>query len=187
MTLGDVSAFSVRTALDEFDVLRVRPGTQVSVTLGFDDSIQLSGELLRVSRQARKSGFPGDGGRRAATFDATFAIREIPDDLRPKLRLGMSVRITLVPSDERRGIMIPLNALIPGQDGVSNVLMETPTGSQQRKVRLGRTTVDQVEVLQGVAVGDRVWIPDALESKGEHGDEEAGKTSVLPGLNSAHE
>jgi HlyD family secretion protein len=187
MVVGDISAFAVRAALDEFDVLRVGEGTEVTVTLLFDDSIELPGTLRRVSQQARKLGLSGEGSRQAASFDVEVTISDIPADIRTRLRLGMSARITLVPAGDGPKPLLPLAAVTRAPDGAAQVLKKTSEGSQPVFVKIGRTTTDTVEVLNGLTQGDIVWVPTRVATSTESQQEGGASQSVLPGMSSTNE
>jgi RND family efflux transporter MFP subunit len=70
----------------------------------------------------------------------------------------------LVPQGARPGIMIPLAAVVE-QGDLTGVRVETAGGLDLRWVRLGLSRGDAVEVLSGLAAGDRVFVPGSTEGR----------------------
>jgi membrane fusion protein (multidrug efflux system) len=72
-----------------------------------------------------------------------------------RLRPGMFARVRLLFSNERDSVAIPEQSLIPVGD--EQYLFKVVDGRAQRsKVEIGQRREGQVEILQGLAVGDVV-------------------------------
>ncbi|HEU4460528.1 MAG TPA: HlyD family efflux transporter periplasmic adaptor subunit [Methylibium sp.] len=165
LTIGDTSTFMVRAGLDEYDILRVKTGLTVEVVLNANPDVSLTGELLHISSQARKNTAPGEGSSRAAVFDVQVVIRDIAPQARSALRIGMGVGLRIHPEAGRTALLVPLPAVSRGADGSAHVMRRGQAGGPAGQVRieLGKTLVDQVEVVTGLEPGDEVWLPRPAE------------------------
>lgn len=194
LSLGDTTSWLIRSTVDEFDILRLRAGMPVSVSLASNEEIRLQGELTRVSSQARKEASDGEGsssGRKLATYEVDIIIRTVPADVRRMLRIGMSTQMTLKPDDKQTALVIPLAAVTSTEDKVHTVLRRVPgtDRTETRSVKVGKTLATQVEILGGLTVDDKVWLPSSTSlsnptavPNGEEGDDASSDTPSFPGL-----
>jgi HlyD family secretion protein len=130
--------------IDEFYVSRVRGGQTASVELNgqaFDLNVR------RVSPQVRNGQFQIDldfGTQRpVALVDGATA--------QGRLRLGGDTEATIIP-----------NGSFIERTGGNWVFVVTADGNsaERRPIRLGRRSIEQLEVLSGLASGDRILISD---------------------------
>lgn len=158
VAIGDTSEFAVQAQLDGFDVVRVRTGMPVQITLHTVEALTLRGELTRISAQARRDSAMGSGG--PPMFDVQVSIREVPPKARDWLRLGMSARLRIVVEPESTALTVPLAAVQVDNQGRSVVTRRTPAGQGETViVETGATLPESVVVRRGLAVGDMVWVP----------------------------
>lgn len=169
LTIGDTTTYAVHAALDEIDSARVKPGMTVEVTSGTDTSVTLRGVLKRVSAQARRD--PNLGGAAAPTFEIEILISEVPQALRPRLRLGMTTRLRIRVDQEPNVLTVPLASVKTNGAGQSSVIRKAASvgansPGQEVIVQPGFTLSDRVVVLTGLAASDLVWAPaGALPAK----------------------
>jgi HlyD family secretion protein len=142
LRLADVRPESLvmRAAVDEEDIVRVRIGQLVRLTLYALPGEVLSGRVARVYNEA-------DPNRR--TFEVDVEVT--PPDAR--LSPGMTAELAFILAAKERATVIPSQAV---QNQAVWIVRD------QRLVRLtpqlGLNSVERVEVLAGLAPGDRVVI-----------------------------
>lgn len=162
MIVGNDTNYLVRAALDEFDAARVKPGLPVEVTLSTDEKAVMVGELTRVSAQARTEQRFGPGGG-TPMFDIEVLIRKVPQELRGRLRLGMTTRVRLLVDKQPAVLSVPLTAIRLGSDGRAFVTRradkDLSSAGIEALIEPGSTLADRAVVLKGLSVGDSVWVP----------------------------
>lgn len=74
-----------------------------------------------------------------------------------RYKAGTPVHATLRGTTIPNALQVPANAVMPGEDGGTNVLVMAPDGTaKKRSVKLGIRTSDKVQILEGVTPADNV-------------------------------
>ena len=154
LTIGDVDGLAVVGWVDEVDVTKVRMGQEVTIRGDAFPDLELAGSVARVSRQAQL-------GQRSSTptFEIVAAIEPLPDAARQRLRLGMSARIEVVVEDKPDALLVPI-AAVDVRGGGAWLRVKDGDGEAVRQVRVtpGLTTLTDVEIVDGLAIGDEVVV-----------------------------
>lgn len=155
LTIGDLDGVTVVGRVDEVDVVRVRPGHPVVVTGDAFPDIELRGAVVRVSSQASN-----DGAKRGPpAFEVAAAVESLTEDQRRVLRLGMSATLKIVVYDKADALLVPIGAVVLGGDGPRLRVRDRESGEVRSvEVATGLTTVDSVEIVEGIAAGDEVVV-----------------------------
>jgi macrolide-specific efflux system membrane fusion protein len=160
LRIADLSEMTVAARVAENDVTRLRPGMAASFTTPGYPGKRWSGKLRQVIP------IPADGTGeqgKQAFYIVLFEVKN-PDH---ELMSGMSAQVQFIVAQARDALLLPATGL--GQrdeDGQYNV--NVVDGGQRvapRKVKIGLHTAQQVQVLSGLAAGDKVLVgpvPDAL-------------------------
>jgi HlyD family secretion protein len=85
------------------------------------------------------------------------------------LKLGTSIRLGFLGRPVRHALVVPLATIVTRPSGETGVLVaDENDASQFRPVTIGATVEDQVQILQGLSEGDRVFLspPDAQAQSG---------------------
>jgi RND family efflux transporter MFP subunit len=182
VTLYDPALLQVRADVRLEDVHRVRPGQQVRIESAAAPGGPLEGEVLMATSQA---------DIQKNTLQVKVSVKEPPPSLRP----DMLVQVTFLappPPKAKDAASQPLRLLVPrhlveSSEGGSHVwVADRAAGvARRRAVTLGLSGGDLVEVVEGLAVGDRLIVSgrDGLRD-GERitvtGEEAAGAGQQLP-------
>jgi HlyD family secretion protein len=152
LTVGNTEGLSMTAEVDELEVLKLKKEQEVRIT-GEAFSETIRGRVVHIASQASKS----EAGKKTANFEVSVAIASLPEELREKLRLGMSVSMEIKVLDKPGVIMLPIEAVaIEGRDRVVTVRDRATQGTKKAKVETGITTLDAVEIIDGLKVGDEV-------------------------------
>lgn len=74
-----------------------------------------------------------------------------------RYKVGTPVHVALRGATIPNAVQLPAKAIIPGEDGGTNVLVVTPDSTaKKRPVKVGIRTVDKVQILDGVTPADTV-------------------------------
>jgi len=161
LLLQDLAELDVVVNVPEQDWIRARPGMTLA-----QQSERARPEVSLSSVAGRT--FPATIAEVAAAADPvtrTFQARarfDPPEDL--QILPGMSATVTIkIPSNYQQGdssILLPVSAVVGGNDGGSfvwTVDSESMTVSR-RSVTAGRLSGSEVEIIDGLSLGDRVAI-----------------------------
>ena len=153
LTIGDVDGLAVVGSVDEVDVTKVRMGQEVTIRGDAFPDLELAGSVARVSRQAQL-------GQRSSTptFEIVAAIEPLPDAARQRLRLGMSARIEVVVEDKPDALLVPIAAVDLRGGGAWLRVKDGDEAVREVRVTPGLTTLTDVEIVDGLAIGDEVVV-----------------------------
>ena len=153
VTIGDVEGVSVGGLVDEADVLRLRVGQAATISGGAFPGLELEGKVVHVSSQASaalRSGLP--------SFDVTVVAQHLDAADAQRLRLGMSANVAVTVRDEPGALLVPLTAVHAEGDTRWVDVRVDESRFERVQVRVGETTLDSVEVLDGIEAGDELAV-----------------------------
>ena len=155
LTLGDMEGLTAVGWVDEVDVPGVRPGLGVRIAGPAFPGLELAGRIVHVSSQASRA-----GGRALPSFSLVAAVDGLEPDARAAVRLGMSADMQIVIYEAPDALVVPVSA-VDLSSGSPRVRLLDPGSDVARRadVVTGTTTVDGVEILDGLSAGDRVLVP----------------------------
>ena len=153
LTIGNLDGIAVVGRVDEVDVVRIRPGHRVRVAGDAFPGITLNGEIAQVSSQAKRD----RSGRGLPSFEVTAVVEALSDEQRRLLRLGMSATVEVTVYERADALLVPLDA-VTLRDGQARLrVRDTDTGAvKEVPVATGVTTVDSVEIVDGIGPGDEI-------------------------------
>jgi macrolide-specific efflux system membrane fusion protein len=153
LRIADLSEMTVAARVAENDVTRLRPGMAASFTTPGYPGKHWSGKLRQVIP------IPADGTGeqgKQAFYTVLFEVMN-PDH---ELMSGMSTQVQFVVAQARDALLLPANGLGPqDEDGQYNVnVLDAAQHVGARKVKIGLRNVQQVQILSGLAAGDKVLV-----------------------------
>jgi RND family efflux transporter MFP subunit len=147
ITIPDMSAMQANVNVPEADVDKVSVGQKAAVYVEAMDRRTFEGEVARVAEVANPSGWMSSDVKE---FKVQVTIPN-GEGLRPGF--SCDVEITVSTIDET--LLLPIQAVF--RDGDRWVVYKGSVGNaDQVPVTIGRSSVTQVEILEGVKTGDRV-------------------------------
>ena len=146
----DVGRMLVDASVPERSVHRVHPGQPVTVRLEAFPQLELSGRIATVGALARTTFDQQLDGKR---FDVTVELDPSDAALRPE----MTARVDILVGDRQDVVRVPINAVFES-DGLALVNVLRGRRLEARQVELGEQNQRFVEVVAGVAAGDRVML-----------------------------
>jgi len=142
--LADVSLLVVRVRVSELDVVDLRPGEAVDLSLDAYPDAAVSGVIRRIFPSA-------DPQSRLVPVEVALGRRPAGVDARP----GFLARVTFAVDRRNHVLTVPAPAVGVTDDGAFVFAVDADTLTR-RPVVLGVTSEGWVEVTRGVAEGDRV-------------------------------
>lgn len=156
LTIGDMRGITATGRVDEVDVRRIRPGQGVRVAGPAFPGIALDGRIVHVSSQASRSAF----GQGLPGFEVSAVVEVLNEAQRAAVRLGMSANMEIVIYENDEALAVPVHAVDLSAGSPRVRVADAASGAVRVvAVKTGMTSMDSVEVLEGVAPGDRVLVP----------------------------
>jgi HlyD family secretion protein len=160
LVLPDLSEMKGDGFVDEADGGTVAEGEPVVLRLEARPDLDIKGRVRRIARTVRQRSWrtPGKGFKVEIALDHTDSLM-----MRPSMRFRGEIET----SRHAALLLLPRDAVFLRDTGPV-VWVDRALGWREQAVRIGRTTDRQVEVLAGIAAGDRVSPTDlaAAESEG---------------------
>jgi len=154
LTIADLSSYALVATADEMDVAKLATGNPARVASEAFPGQRVEGRVFSVAAQA------GGGDEAGGGFGVVIEITSAPPEVAQRFRLGMPAAADVVTYSAPAALMVPVAALRREGDGYA-VEVEGPAGRERRPVEVGVTTLDAVEILSGLAAGDRVVVSGA--------------------------
>jgi membrane fusion protein (multidrug efflux system) len=140
--------FVVRAALPDRDVLGLRPGTRVTVTLDADPDQPLEGQVSEMSRAA---------GKGTGTYQVEVALEQ------PRgaaLLSGLTAKLEIARTVPAEG-SVPLGAVVDGDGDQGAVFVVADGVARKLPVQIALLAGDRAVVARGLAGVDEVVVDGA--------------------------
>ena len=153
LRIADFESVSVVTQIDEVDVRKVRLGQRAWIIGPGFPGLRLEGSVALVSSRAAGS----MRLRNTPQFDIVVALDRPPPEALARLKVGMSAHVTIVVYRQSEAMLVPIHAVERSADQAWVHVVDPETEAvERRSVELGLTTLDSVEVVEGLFPGDTI-------------------------------
>lgn len=143
-TLDDTSVMKVDFAVPENLLGSLREGLELSARTAAHPDSELKGRVLTIDSRI-------DPVTRSVT------VRALVPNAASLLRPGMLVNVTLA-RDEYEALVIPEQALVPEQSRQYVFVVDGDSKVVRREVQIGRREPGKVEIVGGLAQGERIVV-----------------------------
>ena len=141
--VSDLSHFKIEGEVPESSSDRVDIGADVTVRIG---STELKGTVSNISPQSKSGVIP-----------VTIVLK---DDDNPRLRSGLRTELYISYGYKEKVVRIPSGTFFRGPGSYQQFVAEEPGALRRRKVRLGDSNRQYIEVVEGIAPGETVVTSD---------------------------
>jgi HlyD family secretion protein len=144
------SGIEVLAEVPEVDISQIYPDQRVEVTAdAYPDSV-FEGRVKRIAPQAIIDPSRGDFVYFEVTVELTTGLDQ--------LRAGMQTDVTFIGDELQNALVVPTVAIV-SQDGQQGVLVPDDNKRVRfRRVTIGPQVGNQIQILEGVEAGDRVFV-----------------------------
>jgi HlyD family secretion protein len=154
ITIVDVSHATLEISVDESDFNRLVVGSRVDVAFDALDDMAFTGRIVQVDPQVTNSG----------QYRVAKAVVEMDDGANTAalktletLPLGLSASVTVVNSEVKNVLLVPVVSLKDLGNGTFAVMVRDSDGQMRtRAVTVGIQNNDYVEILTGLEAGEQV-------------------------------
>lgn len=151
----DPSTLIFEAEVDEIDIGRIHAGMPVRIVLDAYPDQPVESVIDYIAVKAEQS--------RRSSGGTVFPIRiRFPISDLQFLRLGLNGTVSLILEQREDTLVVPIEAVSMRSDK-SIVMVKDPSNPKnpiEREVKLGIEGEDQIEVLEGLSLGDEVILPN---------------------------
>lgn len=156
VTIGNMEGITASGRVDEVQIRRIRLGQKVRISGPAFPGVVLEGRIALVSSHASRP----LGQQRVPTFKIAAAVDRLNEAQGKAVRLGMSADMEIVVYENDRALVVPVGAVeISGDRRIVRVVQEATGAVRTVEVETGTTSLDSVEILSGLARGDKIVAP----------------------------
>lgn len=157
--LPDISSMIVKTVVREVDLHKVTKGQKASIQVDAYPELVFTGQVTSIGVLASDGGEAGKGEK---YFQVVVAVHG--DN--PRLRPGMTARVTLYTDAARNVLSVPVQAVF-GEGANRYCYVGKGPSTKKVKVEIGRQNEDYAEIVAGLKDGDMVSLakPDGDPGK----------------------
>ncbi len=170
--LPDISTLAVAIKVHESVVDKVKVELRATIRIDAFPNMRLTGKVNRVSS------FPDASSRWLNPDLKQYETDVSIDGVHANLKPGMSAEVEIRVDTRNDVLQVPVQA-VTGRRGKSVVYLVQGEGEEERAVELGESNDKFVEVVQGVAEGDRILLEApqtmSVEQEEEGEDEREGE------------
>ncbi|AXN29979.1 efflux RND transporter periplasmic adaptor subunit [Vibrio coralliilyticus] len=158
MSLADMNSLIFKGSVSEHDAAQLTPGMPVLLTVAPYPDVQIEGVLTKVAIQSENLNSPEDTST-VKSFDNGFEVEvgelKIPQDVTLRSGFSSTAKITLKKSEN---VLTLPERVLQFEGDTPNVLIpdSSEQGFHQQKVKLGLSDGINVEVLEGVELGEDI-------------------------------
>lgn len=151
LTLGDPREETILFSLPTLDAIKVRPGMAIRAFVVGPDPVKYPGRLVDIAPQARS----GNEGNSGPPVVQVLAVLDQPSGV---LIPGSAVSLEIITDSRTQALGVPLQALQTDDDTPYLWIRDEQGRARRREVTTGLQTLDQVEIVSGLAAGDAVIV-----------------------------
>ena len=155
-TIPDLSAFRVKLGVSEADVNKVKPGMVATIRPEALPELSFKATVKTVSTVTSNNRWwqPDSANK----FDVELDL----DGVDARLKPGMKCKVEIAVDEVKDAIHVPLDAVFE-KDGKSIAWANGVGKPEERVVKVGRSSADFVEILEGLKEGEKVALYDPLK------------------------
>ena len=140
----DLEKVLVKVSIPEQEIMEIREGEEVTVELYALSNSQYQGKVQTI-------------GLEADSRNRTFPVEIVVDNAKRELRPGMLARVTFTKQISDEQVVIPRHSILERDNGRIVFLVDQGK-AMKRRIVIGQSMQDSVQVLQGLKSGDRLVI-----------------------------
>jgi len=149
--LPDFSKMIVSVKIQEADINKVAVGQTAKIQVDAFPDQTYTGKISRVAV------LPDSGSRYFSQELRVYKTRVVLEGTHKELRPGMSASVEILVGDVENALCVPIET-VQMQGTVPYVWKQVGDGFEATRIEVGAGTVEAVQVLSGLAEGDRVVI-----------------------------
>lgn len=163
LTVADMSKKRVEANVDQTDIGKIREGQKVTFTVDAYPGKEFTGTVTTISRKS------------TVTDNVTYYLVMIDiDDAEDLLNPGMVARVSIVVTESKGVLTLPLSAIRTDRSGKYVVVVGQNGQTANVPIVTGVTGEERVEITSGLNEGDKVAVSPPKVQKSQTGSGQGG-------------
>lgn len=151
--INQSSGLRIDIDINEINVNQLHVGQPARITSVAFPTMQLKGYVQAIDAQAK-------AGNNLPTFSAIIVVPQLTNEQEKIIRFGMSAKIA-IQTQHKADVLIPISAVTrKDKDYYVNKLASDGKTVVSVPVKVGDTTLNDVEIISGLKAGDKIVLPD---------------------------
>lgn len=170
--LGRLDVMTIKAQISEADITRIFPGQKARFTIFSEPdkqynatlrTVELAPEsLMKDDSPSSSNSSSGSGSPNASVYYNALLDVPNPDN---RLRIAMTAQVSLLVDEAKSTLVVPVQAVHKADGNNQQVRVLTANNKlETRKVKTGITNSVDVQILQGLNVGERVVLSQPDET-----------------------
>jgi len=151
LTVAEMGSLSIKMRVLENDIQHMEPGLKITVFPDAFPNLKLDGELTKVDQTASREGLFSEVRE--------FTVKGRYEGVAEQLRSGMNCRVTVHADSVPDAVQVPVVAVFE-EDGEYFCNVKDGRKVERRVVTIGATNGTVVQITDGLAKGDVVYLYD---------------------------
>lgn len=169
LTVADMSQMQIEAQIDQTDIGKVTLGQRVTFAVDAYPGKEFTGKVAIVSKKP------------VVQQNVTYYLVTIDvDNAENLLNPGMVARVSIVASESKGALTLPLAAVRSDKTGKYVVVMDQSGKLNNVPVTTGNLGEDRIEILSGVKAGDKVVIAQSKTQSQAGSGQQAGQQGAQP-------
>ncbi|MCK5051847.1 MAG: efflux RND transporter periplasmic adaptor subunit [Candidatus Cloacimonetes bacterium] len=146
LKLADLSRMIVDTKINEVDISKIEVGMKVNIQVDAYPYENFDGEITKIAAMAISY-------NNVKVFPVEIELKEVDERLKP----GMTANITIIGEERKDIVVIPIRCIFSDDEG-NDIVYQVVSDSigSGNVVKTGINNFQQVEIIEGIAVGDTI-------------------------------
>ena len=146
LKLADLSRMIVNTKINEVDISKIEIGMQVNIQVDAYPYENFDGEITKIAAMAISY-------NNVKVFPVEIELKEVDEKLKP----GMTANITIIGEERKDIVVIPIRCIFSDDEG-NDIVYQVKNDSigSGNVVKTGINNFQEVEIIEGIAVGDTI-------------------------------
>ena len=158
LKLADLSRMIVNTKINEVDISKIEIGMKVNIQVDAYPYEDFNGKITKIAAMAINY-------NNVKVFPVEIELKEVDEKLKP----GMTANITIIGEERKDIVVIPIRCIFSDDEGNDIVYkVKNDTIGSGDVVKTGINNFQEVEIIEGIAVGDTI---STKEPESEKDDE----------------
>ena len=157
MTIPDLRVMQVKLQVHEADISKLKTGQKAVVTTDSYPGLRISGDVTKIAAVASGENNWG-GSSEVKKFDVEVTLQTAGMQLRP----GISAKCEIQIETREKTLFVPLQAVFSEDGDHFCHTQGAGTPAQRRKIKLGTSNDNWMEIVDGLAEGERVLLYNPL-------------------------
>ncbi len=148
--LGSLDGMQVTGDLSEYDTLKVKEGQKVTLSSDAVPNQKWQGEVVGIGTLPKENVAVAQTGEQAVQYPVHIKINSDTNILKPGFQLIMEIE-----TEKKKALVLPMEALVE-DDKKPFVYVVENNKVKKKEVKLGITTEESIEIIQGLSGKDKV-------------------------------